>query len=134
MKPSKSDVPADHGAAPANVHKIPGAPDIDDRRAAVGQTPPPDVEDRRIAAEDRRSAPRLKRLKGGQIEWTGGTPVTCVIRNISETGAQLEAHGPVPDDFVLVFDSDQSRYACHVMWRKPPRLGVEFRPEKSPAH
>ena len=85
------------------------------------------VEDRRKADSDRRGSPRIRTLKGGQIIWPNGTPVKCVVRNVSETGAKLEVHEPVlQNTFDLVFDLDQSRRACRVVWRKEPRIGVKF--------
>ncbi|MEJ2376796.1 MAG: hypothetical protein P8Y71_15715 [Pseudolabrys sp.] len=33
----------------------------------------------------------------------------------------------IPDDFVLVIDSDHLKQPCHVIWRTATRLGVEFR-------
>jgi PilZ domain-containing protein len=98
------------------------APSIDDRRVAVT----PVIEDRRVAVTDRRIVPRRRTLKGGRIVWLTGAPVQCVVRNLSETGAKLEVHSPVPHTFDLVFDGDQSRRSCSVVWRRPTRIGVKF--------
>jgi hypothetical protein len=100
---------------------------IDDRRAVVAGLDP-SIEDRRVAKTRRRKSPRTRTLKGAQIVRRTGAPVKCIVRNISEGGACLEVRGPIPpDDFDLIFDSDQSHYACSVVWRQPPRLGVKFR-------
>jgi hypothetical protein len=90
------------------------APVIDDRR------------DRSASRGDRRIASRLRTLKGAQIVWPTAAPVKCVVRNLSRTGAALEVHGPVPGAFELVFDGDQSRRLCHVVWRGETRIGVKF--------
>ena len=92
---------------------------VDDRRKAIN--------DRRQTAADRRIAPRIRTLKGAKILWANGVPVSCVVRNISETGASLETHAPVlRNTFDLIFDLDHSRRTCRVVWRKEPRLGVKF--------
>ncbi len=101
------------------------APVIDDRRVAPRGTALT-FEDRRVAVTDRRISPRMRTLKGGQIVWPTGTSVKCIIRNLSETGACLEVHSPVPHTFELVFDGDESRRSCRVVWRKETRIGVEF--------
>jgi hypothetical protein len=78
-------------------------PKIDDRRVVDGKR----ADDRRTAGRDRRSSPRVRTLKGAQIIWPNGAPVRCIVRNISETGAKLEAHEPVlQNNFDLVFDLD----------------------------
>ena len=84
------------------------------------------VDDRRKSVGDRRSSPRTKTLKGAQIFWPAGSAVKCIVRNLSETGAKIEVHSPVPAAFELVFDSDRSRHSCRVVWRKEPMVGVRF--------
>ena len=84
------------------------------------------IDDRRKSVEDRRSSPRFKRLKGARIVWPTGTAVTCVVRNLSETGAKIEVHSPVPGTFDLLFDGDQLRRSCQVVWRREGQIGVRF--------
>ena len=92
------------------------------------------LDDRRKSVEDRRSSPRTKTLRGAKIfwpsgaavTWTGAVAVECVVRNISETGAKIESHSPVPETFELVFDLDRSRHSCRVQWRKGAMIGVKF--------
>jgi hypothetical protein len=75
----------------------------------------------------RRKSPRTETLKGAQIVCLGGGPVYCLVRNISLGGACLEVHGQIPQNsFELVFDRDHSRRSCRVVWRQPPRMGVQF--------
>ena len=95
------------------------APVIDDRR------------DRSASRGDRRISSRLRTLKGAQIVWPTAAPVKCVVRNLSQTGAALEVHDPVPGTFELVFDGDQSRRSCRVVWRRETRIGVQFQWSKS---
>ena len=92
------------------------------------------IDDRRGPVEDRRSSPRKKALRGAQILWPTGAAVTwptgaavkCIVRNFSANGAKIEAHSPVPGTFDLVFDLDQSRRSCRVVWRKGFLIGVKF--------
>jgi hypothetical protein len=84
------------------------------------------IDDRRTSVGDRRSSPRTKTLKGAQLFWPAGSAVRCMVRNLSQTGAKIEVHSPVPATFDLVFDSDQTRHSCRVVWRKEPMMGVRF--------
>lgn len=74
-----------------------------------------------------RVASRRRVLKAGSIEFGGGE-FECTIRNVSETGAALEVMTPlyIPDRFTLVVQSEQSKRACRVIWRKQRRIGVTF--------
>lgn len=101
-----------------------GLGEIIDRRRGGPQPGQPFTE--RRTRSNRRQAPRYKTFKGGRVVWPDGEFVECIIRNLSETGAGLEVHSPVPETFELVFDADQSRRRCRVMWQKPMRIGVQF--------
>ena len=76
---------------------------------------------------EHRVAPRRRTLKAGTIEFGGGG-IDCIVRNISETGAALEVATPlfIPDHFTLFVPSDQSKRACHIVWRKEKRIGIAF--------
>jgi hypothetical protein len=94
---------------------------IDDRRH---------LEDRR-SIDERRRSPRRRVLKRGRVCWPNCDITTdCAIRNISDTGAQLEIIDPTPNIFDLVVGSDQSRHRCCVVWRKANRIGVKFEPHR----
>ncbi|HMK71182.1 MAG TPA: PilZ domain-containing protein [Xanthobacteraceae bacterium] len=84
------------------------------------------IDDRRKPVGDRRSSPRIKTLKAAKILRPTGSAVKCIVRNLSETGAKIEVHSPVPETFDLVFDLDRSRRMCRVVWRKKPMIGVQF--------
>jgi hypothetical protein len=75
---------------------------------------------------DRRIVRRMRTLKGAQIIWPTAAPIKCIVRNLSETGASLEVHSPVPPTFYILFDGDQSQRLCGVVWRKETRIGVKF--------
>jgi hypothetical protein len=79
--------------------------------------------------EERRKAQRHRTLKAGSISINRAAGFDCRVRNISPAGACLEVASQVgiPDDFVLVVESDHLQQSCHVIWRTATRMGVEFR-------
>jgi PilZ domain len=79
--------------------------------------------------EERRKVTRHRTLKAGSISFNRAGGIDCRVRNLSPAGACLEVASQVgiPDDFVLVVESDQLQQACHVIWRTATRMGVEFR-------
>jgi hypothetical protein len=104
--------------APAFEDRRVGGRRVGSRSAGVG---------RRVAvAPDRRIVGRMRTLKGAQIIWPTAAPIKCIVRNLSETGASLEVHSPVPPTFYIVFDGDLSQRLCGVVWRKETRIGVKF--------
>jgi hypothetical protein len=86
----------------------------------------PEIEDRRGADGTRHQSPRFRTLKGAQIVWLTGVPVKCIVRNLSPTGAKIEVRSPIPETFDLIFDNDQSRHRCRVVWREEFYIGVQF--------
>ena len=76
---------------------------------------------------NKRSATRQRAYKGGRINFaTAG--VDCIIRNLSATGACLEAESPVPipDKFRLVIKPEFLIRECEVAWRRSHKIGVRF--------
>jgi len=78
------------------------------------------IENRRIS--------RLRTLKGGSIVFGLTSVIDCVIRNMSETGAQLSVESPIgiPDCFALLIKPGRIKRDCRVTWRKANRIGVRF--------
>ena len=78
--------------------------------------------------DERRKVPRHRTLKAGSIAFNRAAGIDCRVRNLSPIGACLEVESQlgVPDDFVLVIDSEQLKQHCHVIWRTDARLGVAF--------
>jgi len=74
---------------------------------------------------EHRIAARRRVLKGGKIEFGGGT-IDCTVRNLSDTGAALDVPSPVgiPAEFNLVVDGTPR--PCRVVWRKEKRIGITF--------
>ena len=79
--------------------------------------------------DDKRDNIRHRVLKGATIEFNRAGGITCAVRNLSETGACLNVVSPlgVPESFDLVFEADQSRKACQVVWRTEKQIGVSFK-------
>ena len=78
--------------------------------------------------ENKRIPERHRMLKHATIMFGWAAGISCVVRNLSPTGACLEvaSHSGIPDAFDLVFEHDKSRRACEVIWRKRLLIGVTF--------
>ena len=78
--------------------------------------------------EERRKIQRHRTFKAGIIGFNRAAGIDCRVRNLSPAGACLEVASQIgiPDDFVLVVESDHLKQPCHVIWRMGERLGVEF--------
>jgi hypothetical protein len=90
----------------------------------------PGLADRRTNPDRRRSV-RRKVLRTGRAQWGRGHWVDCIIRNVSEFGAQIEASNPLPNKFDLVI-GDQVFSSCCVKWRRGTRIGIAFEGRLSP--
>ena len=80
-----------------------------------------------IAVSEKRKNVRLRTLKAGVIAFDKGT-ISCLVRNVSISGACLEVASPVgiPDSFTLLMESDHIKRQCHVAWMKGKRIGIHF--------
>jgi hypothetical protein len=58
----------------------------------------------------------------------GSLPRSCMITDISESGARLYSETDMPQKFTLQVSSDggDARRDCRVVWRLGRELGVEF--------
>lgn len=85
-----------------------------------------------VITNERRKVERLKTFKHGRIVCNGSTAgVDCIIRDMSEAGAQLgvPAYVHLPDRFRLYLLSDGSVVPARFAWRRGDRLGVSFEGE-----
>jgi hypothetical protein len=59
---------------------------------------------------------------------SGGSVMSCVVRNISPEGAAIDVDNPafVPAQFRLVMARDSSVYECRVAWIQRNRIGLTF--------
>jgi hypothetical protein len=82
---------------------------------------------------EQRDCRRQRVLKSGTIAFNGAA-ITCVVRNISLTGAALEVESQngIPAAFDLIIAPGKFSEHCHVLWRKDKRIGVVFVPESLP--
>ena len=78
--------------------------------------------------DERRKVQRHRTLKAGSITFNRNAGVDCRVRNLSPVGACLEVTSQIgiPDEFLLVVESDHVKMPGHVIWRTATRLGVEF--------
>ena len=78
--------------------------------------------------EERRKLARQRTYKGGVIIFGTAPVVECTIRNLTDAGAGLElgAQAAVPDRFTLLIKPEGRKRSCHVIWRQPARMGVQF--------
>jgi hypothetical protein len=85
------------------------------------------VPSERTLMENQRAATRHRTLKAGTIEFNGGG-LSCLVRNMSSSGAALDVISPVgiPERFTLVVLADGRHLPCHVVWRKEKRIGIAF--------
>jgi PilZ domain len=74
-----------------------------------------------------RRASRYIVAKAGTIKFNSRS-IDCLVRNLSTTGAALEApnQSGIPSRFVLAVPGDGLSLACRVVWRRDHRLGVAF--------
>jgi hypothetical protein len=63
---------------------------------------------------------------------SGGSVMSCWVRNISPDGAAIEVDNPafVPPRFRLVMAKDSSVHECRIAWLQKNRIGVTFIDEK----
>ena len=79
--------------------------------------------------DNKRNDPRQRVLKSAKIVFAGGDfTVDCTLRNLSQTGAQLQVPTSVtiPDRFTLINTQAGTRHEAAVQWRKGDRIGVRF--------
>lgn len=74
-----------------------------------------------------RVAPRFKVAKQAKIDY-GGVKTSCVVRDISATGAAVEFSDVIrlPTHFTLIVPEDALRLKCRVVWRRGYRAGITF--------
>lgn len=75
-----------------------------------------------------RIAPRYRVSKPAQIEY-GGDKSSCIIRDLSITGAALQLSdlsATIPAAFTLIIPEDKLEISCRVVWRRAYRIGVTF--------
>ena len=77
--------------------------------------------------EEKRKYPRTETSEPAYVS-SGGSVMSCVVRNISAEGAAIDIENPtfVPSRFRLVMANDSSVYECRIAWIQKNRIGVTF--------
>ncbi len=79
--------------------------------------------------EERRRAFRRRALMNGTLRFKARNgSLSCVIRNLSATGAKLTAHQAywIPAQFELEIPHQDIRIDAHVVWRDDREMGIVF--------
>jgi hypothetical protein len=77
--------------------------------------------------EEKRKYPRTEISEPAYVS-SGGSVMSCVVRNISIEGAAIDIENPafVPASFRLVMADDSSVYECKIAWIRQKRIGLTF--------
>jgi len=77
--------------------------------------------------EEKRKHPRAEIDEPAYVS-SGGSVMSCVVRNISPDGAAIDVENPafVPQRFRLVMAKDSSVRECQIVWIQQKRIGVAF--------
>ena len=77
--------------------------------------------------EEKRKYPRTEISEPAYVS-SGGSVMSCVVRNISVEGAAIDIENPtfVPASFRLVMANDSSVYECKIAWIQQKRIGLTF--------
>ena len=77
--------------------------------------------------EERRKYPRTETNEPAYVS-SGGSVMSCTVRNISPEGAAIDVENPafVPDQFRLVMAKCGSVFECGVVWIQKNRIGLTF--------
>ena len=77
--------------------------------------------------EEKRKHPRTEIDEPAYVS-SGGSVMSCVVRNISVEGAAIDVENPafVPPQFRLVMAGDSSVRECRIAWIQQNRIGLTF--------
>jgi hypothetical protein len=77
--------------------------------------------------EEKRKHPRTEINEPAYVS-SGGSVMSCTVRNISAEGAAIEVKNPafVPLRFRLVMAKDSSVRECQIAWIQKNRIGLMF--------
>ena len=95
-----------------------------------------DNKTRAIVAFDRRTQPRYRVLKEARIILNKGpSTMSCVVRDISEDGARLQApfNPDLPETFELLISHDDTILKARRVWFSGNQMGIRFLGRARPA-
>ena len=77
--------------------------------------------------EEKRKHPRTEINEPAYVS-SGGSVMSCVVRNISPDGAAIDVENTVfvPPRFRLVMARDSSVRECQIAWIQKGRIGLNF--------
>ena len=77
--------------------------------------------------EEKRKHPRTEINDPAYVS-SGGSVMTCVVRNISLEGAAIDVENAafIPPQFRLVMAKDSSVRECRIAWIQKNRIGLTF--------
>ena len=77
--------------------------------------------------EEKRKHPRTEINEPAYVS-SGGSVMTCVVRNISFEGAAIDVENAafIPPQFRLVMAKDSSVRECRIAWIQKNRIGLTF--------
>ena len=77
--------------------------------------------------DERRKHPRTDIDQPAYVS-SGGSVMSCTVRNISIDGAAIDVENPafVPQQFRLVMANDKTVHECRIAWIQQNRIGVTF--------
>lgn len=77
--------------------------------------------------EEKRKQPRTEINEPAYVS-SGGSVMSCTVRNISPEGAAIEIENPafVPPRFRLVMASNSAVHECRIAWIQKNRIGLSF--------
>jgi hypothetical protein len=77
--------------------------------------------------DERRKHPRTEIDEPAYVS-SGGSVMSCRVRNISAEGAAIDVENPafVPQHFRLVMANRSSVHECRISWIQRNRIGVTF--------
>ncbi len=82
---------------------------------------------RSLAVMEKRKVRRRRVFKAAMIEFPGGA-FSCVVRDLSESGAHLEVPSQIgiPHEFMLSIPTAELQRPCRAVWRSNRRIGIAF--------
>jgi hypothetical protein len=95
-----------------------------------------DNKSRAIIAFDRRKVRRQRVLKEARIILSNGrSTMSCVIRDLSQSGARLQAPftPEVPEKFMLLITGESTMVPARRVWWAGNQMGVKFTGKFAPA-
>jgi zona occludens toxin (predicted ATPase) len=80
-------------------------------------------------ADEQRNEQRHRTLKPGLIVFNNGfSTIECLVRNLSESGAQLKVESliGIPDEFQLKLKDAAAAAPARIAWKRGQTIGIKF--------